>query len=65
MATLKTGALLWTVRMSIFSIRSHKGSIAFFTPLPRVSDQKIIMKCYLILRKAHRTRTTCLVYSNG
>ena len=49
-------ALLWTVRTSTFSLRSHRDPIAFFTALPRVTDQKSTMKCYLILRKLHRTR---------
>ena len=48
-------ALLWTVRTTTFSLRSHKDPIAFFTAL-RVSDHKITMKCYLILRKLHRIR---------
>ena len=48
--------LLWTVRASTFSLRSHKDPFAFDSVLPRSSDQKIRMKCYLILRKLHRTR---------
>ena len=49
-------ALLWTVRASTFSLYSHKDPFTFFTALPRRSDQKISMQCYLILRKLHRTR---------
>ena len=46
-------ALLWTVRASTFSFRNHRDPIAFFIALPRVSDQKISKKFYLILRKLH------------
>ena len=49
-------AILWTVRASTFSFRSHKDPFAFFTALPRRSDHKISVKFYLILRKLHRTR---------
>ena len=52
----RRGALLWTVRTSTSCLRSHPDPFAFFTALPRLSDQKISMKCYLILRKLHRTR---------
>ena len=48
-------ALLWDARASTFSVRSHKDPFAFVTALPRSSDPKIRMKCYLILRKLHRT----------
>ena len=48
-------ALLWTARASTFSLRSHKDPVAFVSALPRCSDPKIRMKCYLILRKLHRT----------
>ena len=41
--------------MSTFSLHSHRYPFAFFTALLRHSDQKISMKCYLILRKLHRT----------
>ena len=37
-------------------IYSHKDPFAYFTALPRCSDQKICMKCYFILRKLHRAR---------
>ena len=47
----RRGPLLCTARTSTFSLRSHKDPFAFFTTLPRRSDQKISMKCYLILRK--------------
>ena len=43
-------------RTSTFNLRSDRDSIAFFTALPRVSDLKIIVKCYLILLKVHGTR---------
>ena len=33
-----------------------KDPFALVTALPRSSDQKILMKCYLILRKLHRKR---------
>ena len=46
---------VWTVRASTFSLRSHEDPFAFVTALPRSSYQKIRMKCYLILRKAHQT----------
>ena len=49
-------ALLWTVRTSTFSLCSHSDLFALFTALPRLSDQKISMECYLILRKLHRAR---------
>ena len=49
-------ALLFTVRTSPFTLRSHKDSVAFFTTLPGHSDQKINMKCDLISRKLHGTR---------
>ena len=39
----RRGALLWTVRTSTFSLRSHRDPIAFLIALPRVSDQKISM----------------------
>ena len=39
-----------------FTLRSHKDPFSFFTTLPGRSDQKIRLKCYLILRKLHRTR---------
>ena len=44
------------VRISTFSLRSHRDHFAFFTALPRLSDQKISMKCFFILRKLHRAR---------
>ena len=53
-------ALHWTVRATTFRLRSHKDPFAFFTVLPQRSDQKIKMKCYLILRKQHRTRKILL-----
>ena len=40
-----------SLRASTFSLRSHKDPFAFVRALPRTSDQKIRMKCYLILRK--------------
>ena len=49
-------ALLWTVRTSTFSLRSHKDPLAFVTAFPRSSDQEIRMKSYFILRKIHGTR---------
>ena len=49
-------ALLWTLRATIFRLRSHKDHFSFFIALPHCSDQKIRMKCYLILRKLHWTR---------
>ena len=55
MATVKDGELfsgLWTLT---FSLRSHIDPFAFFTALPRLSDQKIRMKFYFILRKQQRT----------
>ena len=55
MATIKTRAILRTVRASTFSLRSHKDPFAFFTALSRRSDQKISMKLYLSLHKLHRT----------
>ena len=45
----------WRTAHATFSLRSHKDPFAFFTALPRHSDQKISMKCYLILCKLHRT----------
>ena len=48
--------LLWTVRALTFTLRRHGDLFAFFTALPRRSDQKIRIKYYLILRKLHRTR---------
>ena len=44
-------AILWTTRASTFSLRSHKNPFAIVTALPRCSDPKIRMKCYLNLRK--------------
>ena len=52
----RPGALLWTESASIFCLRSPKDPFGFFIALPRSSDQKISMKCYLILCKLHRTR---------
>ena len=50
-------ALLCTVRTSTFTLRRHKDPFAFFTALPRRSDQKINMAYYImILCKLHRTR---------
>ena len=49
-------ALLWTVMASTFSLPSYKVPFAFVRALLRSSDQKIIMKSYLILRTLHRTR---------
>ena len=49
----KTRRLLWTVRASTFNLHSDKDPFAFVTALPRSSEQKIRMKCYLILRKLH------------
>ena len=37
----RRGALLWTVRASTFSLRSHRDLFAFVRALPRLSDQKI------------------------
>ena len=45
--------LLWSVRTSPFSLHSHRDPIAFYAALLRVSDKKITMKCYFILRKPH------------
>ena len=53
-------ALLWTVRVTTFRLRSHKDHFAFFTALPQWSDQKLRMKCYLILHKLHGTRKIIL-----
>ena len=55
---MKTRSILWTVRASTFSLRSHKDPFAFFTVLSRCSDHKISMKFYLILRKLHRKGKT-------
>ena len=49
----RLGVLIWTVRTSTFNLRSHRDLITFFTAFPRVSDQKISMKCYFILCKLH------------
>ena len=52
---VRRGPLLRTVRTSTFNLWSHSDPIAFFTTLPRVSDQKMSLKYYFILRKLHGT----------
>ena len=57
MATLKDGKLYSVVkRHHTLLLLSHTEPLAFFTALPQLSDQKISMKFYLILRKLHRSR---------
>ena len=41
----RRGALVWTIRTSTFSLRSHRDPFVFFTALPRFLGQKISMKC--------------------
>ena len=47
--------LLCSGRTSTSYLRRHTDPFAFFTALPRLSDQKVSMKCYMILCKLHRT----------
>ena len=52
----RRGPLLWNGSKSNCCLRIQTDPFAFSTVLSRLSDQKISMKCYLILRKLRRKR---------